>query len=312
MTIELHMRPDLAPMSGDDFVALAGPFSIAIDGFVPEGPWFRPDVPAQCFNHHEGVERLQTRATCGQVQMAIRQDLFRAFRDQNGPRASVWANDCDEDVCLSWFLLQNHTMTAQIFNPPLNRLVDVVDKMDTTAGAYPFPEDTDVLMSLAWIFEPYRNFRLGGGLFVRSPDRFRSIVTDVGLRIMAHITGQGRRIPVDTTFSVAERFDDWVMVRETGQQARLGVFAAGHRAFVAVQERSEDRWSYTVGRSSEYINFPVLRILRALDEAEGLTGKADHWGGGSTIGGSPRIAGSQLSPKEVAAVINTLRHGAQT
>ena len=53
----------------------------------------------------------------------------------------VYANDCDEDVCMSWFLLKNHALTQQALNPALNRLVHMVDMLDTTAGAFPFPED---------------------------------------------------------------------------------------------------------------------------------------------------------------------------
>ena len=169
MAVELHMRPDLPPMSGVAFREMAGPFSVAIDGFVREGPWFDASLPSKCFNHHEGVSRLETRATCAQVMLAVRQGFYRRFRDGDGPRAAVYANDCDEDVCMSWFLLKHHALSAQILNPLLNRLVHMVDLLDTTAGAYPFPEDLPALHGLAWVFEPYRRFRLAGGAVFSEP-----------------------------------------------------------------------------------------------------------------------------------------------
>lgn len=52
------------------------PFSIALDGYVNVGPRFDHEGPRVNFNHHEEVDRLATRATCGQVLMAIRQGLF--------------------------------------------------------------------------------------------------------------------------------------------------------------------------------------------------------------------------------------------
>lgn len=309
MPIELHMRPDIPPMNGEDFRAMAGPFSVAIDGFVREGPWFDPSLPSKNFNHHEGVARLETRATCAQVLVSVRQGFFKRFRDQNGPRADVYANDCDEDVCLSWFLLKNHALTAQTMNPMLNRLVYMVDLLDTTAGAYPFPEDLPSLHGLAWVFEPYRRFRLAGGLAVRDPNAFRSIVTDVEHRISAYTSGQGREIPLDTNYEVMRNEGSWVVVREIGTQARIGMFSDGLRAFVSCAPRPDGKWAHVVGRMSDYIDFPVPSILDALNQAEGLTGVADRWGGGETIGGSPRIAGSKLTPDEVAEVVRAVMGG---
>lgn len=306
MSIELCMRPDLPPMDGAEFRQMAGPFSVALDGFVKEGPWYDGDLPSKNFNHHEGVARLETRATCAQVLVSVRQGFFKRFRDQNGPRATVYANDCDEDVCLSWFLLKNHVLAAQTMNPMLNRLVYMVDLMDTTAGAYPFPEDLQSLHGLAWVFEPYRRFRFSGGLASRDPHAFLSIITDVEHRIMAYISGQGREISLDTRYEMYTTEVGWSHIKELGTQARIGMFSDGIRAFVSSSPYgNEGRWMHILGRMSEYIDFPVIKLLEAMNEAEGLQG-ADRWGGGSTIGGAPRIEGSKLSPPEVAAIVRSV------
>lgn len=302
--IELVMRPDLPPMTGEDFRTLAGPYSIALDGFVREGPWFDPIGPYRCFNHHEGVSRLDTRSTTGQVQLSLRQGLYQCFRDGSGPRAQVWVNDNDEDVCMAWFQLKHPHLATQVMNPMLNRLVHMVDMLDTTAGAYPFPEDLDALHQLAWVFEPYRQFRFSGEITKRNPSAFLSVITDVEHRIMANVTGQGRTVAIDTTYKAIITRPSYVVVREVGTQARLGMFANGIRAFVSSSERPDGRWSHTVGRMSDYIDFPVLAILHALNVEEGMTGIADRWGGGNTIGGAPRIQGSRLNPVQVAAIID--------
>lgn len=303
MRVELHMHPEIPPMSWDEFRVMAGPFSIAIDGFVKEGPQFDPALPAKCFNHHEGVARLETRATCAQVLVSIRQGFFKRFRDHDGPRANVYANDCDEDVCLSWFLLKNHALTAQTMNPMLNQLVYMVDLLDTTAGAYPFPEDLSSLHRIAWVMEPYRRFRFSGGLAIRDRDAFRSIVTDVEHRISSFISGQGREIAINTDYEVLHDEGSWKLVREIGTQARIGMFSDGIRAFVSSSVRPDGNWMHIVGRMSDYIDFPVVPILNAMNKYEGLTEVADRWGGGDTIGGSPRIAGSKSTPAQVAEVV---------
>ena len=103
-------------------------------------------------------------ALLAQVLLCIRQGLFDAFRDEHGRRATVYANDCDEDVCLSWFLLQNPELCRLPSNTRLNRLVQAVDVLDTTAGASLYPLDRGLMGELAWIFEPYRQARMQGAL----------------------------------------------------------------------------------------------------------------------------------------------------
>lgn len=292
-------------MTWEQFVAGAPPFSIALDGYVADGPRLDTRGPHACFNHHENVSRLETRATCAQVLMSIRQGLFECFREEGAVRASVFVNDCDEDVCLSWFLLKHGWLAEHVMNPAINKLVGMEDVLDATAGAYPFPVDLPALRELAWVFEPYRRLRLSGELDKKDRASYEAVVTDVEGRIMRHLTHQGGEIQIDTRYDRIGGGRGWAMIRELGAQARTGAFADGIKAYVAVRERPDGRHVYTVGRMSLFIDFfRVPEIISALNEAEGTTGKADRWGGGDTIGGSPRVAGSALDPAQVAVVVN--------
>ncbi len=159
-----------------------------------------------------------------------------------------------------------------------------------------------VLQELAWIYEPYRRFRLSGGLDRREADAFLEVVGAVDQRILEHIEGRGGAVPLDTRYRRIGRGGAlWAMIEEVGAQARTGAFADGIRAYVAVRQRPDGRWTYTVGRMSLFIPFDVPRIFAALNAAEG---SAEPWGGGSTIGGSPRVHGSKLPPDVVEAIIN--------
>ena len=123
---------------------------------------------------------------------------------------------------------------------------------------------------------------------------------------MAYISGQGREIPLDTRYEMWSSEVGWSHVKEIGTQARIGMFSDGIRAFVSSTPYGTDgRWMHIIGRMSEYIDFPIINLLEAMNEAEGLTG-ADRWGGGGTIGGAPRIAGSKLSPPEVATIVRSV------
>lgn len=305
MSVTLVMLPMRSPLNWEEFCQWSPPYSIAVDGFVAAGPRFDETGPRLNLNHHEEVDRLATRATCGQVLIAIRQGLFDCFQSSSGPHAIVHANDCDEDVCLSNFLLKNAFLVEAALNPLINRLVHMVDMLDTTAGAYPYPPAMPAIQELEWIFQPYRNFRHSGALDRRVIFEFVSIVEDVGNRIMRHITGRGESVPLDTRYERVGGGKHWAIIKEIGLQGRTGAFADGIRAYVVSRERSDSRWAHTVGRMSPFISFPVPRILTALNKAEGITTN-DRWGGGNTIGGSPRAGGSKLTPPEVEQIITEI------
>ena len=305
LSITLEIRPQQPPYSWDAFLAAAPRFAVALDGYVGDGPRFDPAGPRVNFNHHENVSRLETRATCGQVLLALRQGLYQCFRDPEGPRATVFANDCDEDVCTSWFLLKHGHLAVHALNPLLDRLVSMEDLLDATAGGYPFPAGLPALRERAWVFDPYRRFRLSGEIDRKEAGAFQAVATEVEARILQHITGKGGELPLDVRYERLGGGDGWAMIRELGAQARTGVFADGIYAYVAVRMRPDARYTYTVGRMSPFIHrFRVPAMLEALNAAEGTTGAQDRWGGGDTIGGSPRVAGSRLAPDAVASIVS--------
>lgn len=305
MPVVLHMQPQDEPLSWEAFVARTDPFSVALDGYVATGPRFDPDGPRINLNHHEEVDRLATRATCAQVLIAIRQGFFLCFRDEHGVQAQVYCNDCDEDVCLSWFLLKYGYLAEHVLNPMLNRLVTMEDLLDATAGAYPFPADLPYLAELAWIFAPYRQARLEGALETKDPDVYRNVVQEVEHRILQHLSGNGGNQELDTRYEKIGGGEGWALIREIGAQARTGLFADGVRAYVSVRERPSKRWTYTVGRMSIFVPFNLPRIIEALNKAEG--DGPGRWGGGNTIGGSPRVRGSKLPPDEVVRIVEAAR-----
>ena len=308
MPINLHVLPGLTYKTRDEFKAETCPFSIALDGILEEGPWqdYSEEGAWRNFNHHEEVDRLATRASCAQVAMAIRGGLFETFRDESGPRAEVWVNDCDEDVCLSWWLLANHCMAKPLSNPSLNRLLDVVDRLDTTAGAYGYDKDAPVLQELAWIFDPYRRFRNSGLWSKRDPHEFRGVIEDVAHRIGLHIVGQGQSQPLDLRYETVTNGGCFSVVREVGAQARLALFGDGITAFVAL--RADDTVA-AIGRKSTDIPFHLDRIFRALNEREGCE-SGEAWGPvveGATVGGPPRLSGTSLSLDEICDVIREVQ-----
>lgn len=298
--LELCIRPGAEPVSWSDFRRIHPAGSIALEGYVRSSSQFDPRGPWLNFDHHADVDRLSSRATCSQVLLAIRQGLFDRTSLLGRWKLQVFVNDCDEDVCLSWYLLTHaHVGRQQV--DALDRLVQAVDLLDTTAGACLHPPDVNLQRQIAWIFEPYRFARLRGSLDSASAAGHRSIIDAVGQRIDAYLDGSGGTSLLDLRYEQIFAGKGWAMVSEIGAQARLGIARNGIRAYVSVRERPDGRWSYSLGRTSPFVPFDVPRIVAALNAAE-YPGQGT-WGGGNLIAGSPRKKGSQLSPTQVAEIV---------
>jgi hypothetical protein len=304
VSIVLYIKPTVPPLTWKEFCSTHPPFSVALDGYLNHGPSFDESGPRVNFDHHQGVNRLATRSTCGQVYLAIKQGLFARFRDENGARAEVYVNDCDEDVCSSWTLLKNGENKAFIESPALHDLVETIDLLDTTSGTYPFPKGHAMLEYIAWVFEEYRHFRMTGGVDKKDATAFAFIIDQVEKRLKLFSRGAGKRLALDMRYRILSRQAAWLMIEEIGTQARMGMAANNVTAFVSARQRpNREFWTYTVARSSLFVPFPLSDIFAALNAAENISTN-DRWNGGDTVGGSPRVKGSTLNPQEVIKVIN--------
>ncbi len=300
MSAELVIRSEVPPLSWDEFRSTHPAGSIALDGYVGEAPKFDLDGPYYNANHHEGVNRQATLSTSQQILRAVVQGLDKAFTRDGEFSPTVFVNDCDQDVCAAWYLLDNVSGTRHP-SPALNRFINVAGTLDATAGTYPYARDLRILGELAWVFEPYTDFRASGEINRKNNDQYRSIIQSVGLRIGQHLLGRGETAKMDTRYKVIGGGKDWKLIEELGRDGRVGAIVDGIDAYVTVKEDGES-WRYTVGKRSEYIPFDVTGLLSYLNEVEGCVD--DMWGGSDIIGGSPRVRGSKLSPAELEAAVN--------
>lgn len=305
--INLKVEPQVTPMGWRDFCMKTEKHSIALDGYVAGATNLNFKRKIANFNHHEDCNRYATRATCDQIRLAIHSGLFDFFRNDNGEvEMDIYVNDCDEDVCLSVFLLKYGYISENVMSPALNTLVSMENELDTTAGAYPYPKDFPLLRKMAWIFAPYRIARSNGLLKTKSPAVFEGIITDVCNRIMEHIHGNSQEIALDTNYEVLETGKGFSLVKEIGFDSRTGMFSDGIKAFVSiVNDRGNGHYDYVIGKMSPFVPFNIPSCLKALNEAEG--NDTDLWGGSNTIGGSPRVTGSKLTPEQVISIINSIQ-----
>lgn len=304
MTIEVFLEPGKT-YRWQNFIKEKPPYSIALDGIVDGSTKRIIKGPYVNFDHHTKVDRTSTRCTSEQVHLEINLGLFKTFRKDGIPHANVFINDVDEDVCLAVWLLKNFERVENHAEPLINKLVYMEDRLDATAGAYPFGL-VAIRRQMAWIFEPYQKARFSGKLRSASTEELKLIIETVGNRITAYTLGQCQELPLIGDFTSLGGGTGWTFLKESGPAARIAMYEAGIDAFVSYlgPRVTEGFHDYVLGKRSVWIPFPIERIVRALNIADPATTKENKWGGSNTIGGSPRVTGSALTPESIQKIIN--------
>ncbi|WP_230684384.1 hypothetical protein, partial [Streptococcus pneumoniae] len=79
------------------------------------------------------------------------------------------------------------------------------------------------------------------------------------------------------------------------------VFGDGYQAYISVRKRPNGRYTYSIGKVAFY-DLDMELLFKNLNTKEKTLNCPDRWGGGNTVGGSPRVSGSSQTPEEVAQV----------
>lgn len=304
MTRELMVQPGKVS-DFEDFVQEAGPYSIALDGrvsgrnnYLLEGE----GAPVISIDHHEGVDRLATHATCSQVLHMLRRGMRERFTRNGIYTVQAYVNDPDQDVCTSWYLLDNPEVAESVqVASKINKLVNIESLMDESGGMYPFDRNIAFLGVMKAIYKPYTDFRKSDAIYEQDPDAYCKVILDVGKKISDYIAGNEiAPEKIDARFEVMRVGTGWSMVRETGEDARAGLVANGIRAFISVQpDKKDGGWRYVLARTSPFINFPIQRLYEAFNRADAFVTDTNFWGTNDDIGGSPRMTGSSLYPDDI-------------
>jgi hypothetical protein len=298
-------------VSWREFTQHYSQYSIGLDGFItgkPEYQSLAEGGPRANFNHHEDVDRDSTDATCMQVINAIRTGMVDVFSIEGNPRITWYVNDCDEDVCMSTWLLNNLERVIPVQNLLLNKLVGITNQMDKYSGLWPMHIPSEILRVIAWIYNPYRQARLNGTLDQKDPEQYQQIIIDVHNRINEYLAGRGQNIDLNMNFKIIGGGDGWKMIEETGEHARYAFSKHNIDAFISVRQRPNGNYNYTFSRLSKFTDgFPPLtHLFLMLNFALGLTGSPDQFGGGTNTGGNSRGNGCPNPPEEIEKLVNEI------
>ena len=302
--INLIAEPEVV-LSWDEFTHTKPPYSIALDGYVNSVSELNIDGPYLNLDHHSGVRRLITRSTCSQVYLSIVLGLFKLFQKDNQPHANIYVNDCDQDVCLSYWLLKNPDKLFGLkAQDNIARLIIGEDFLDATAGSFPIDLTRDTMQQSFWIFEPYTIARNNAELKKYSSSQMVELIMSVYERIDLFVEGKAQRIEVDARYEIVGGGKGWILAKEIGPYARAQLYQEGIQALITFRDNQDGTYTYSIGKISEFINFPIPEFYNVLNQAENLIKTNDQWGGSTIIGGSPRRSSSKLEPKELENIVN--------
>lgn len=305
---ELVMRPLQPGMSWESFKSEAERFDVALDGYVNGPTAIDFENAIANFDHHEGCNRLATRATCAQIFMEIQAGLFNVFRDQRGPRVRAHVNDRDEDDALSCLLLQEPNLIINDTHGVLRDLVCQFDVVDSAAGMYPVNFDDPKWKKIFYMTEPYRADR-NDIKATRRKDvgEYTAILVEMQNRIKKYLVDPENcpQIEADTDYEVISDEDGWVMIDEIGNQARMAALADGNTAIVSHKNMGKDkngkdlhRYIFALTSTTYHPYFPLAEMIEYFNTLEGCT--VDKWGGnGHAVMGSPRDSFSKIPPEEM-------------
>jgi hypothetical protein len=280
------------------------PDSIALDGYV-QGPIAGDQQDRWSLDHHDGCVRLYTLATCEQVRAHICLGGPAWFKGRE-----VFLNDLDGDTLLSLWLIENPDRANEKTVRTLVRAVGAVDAHGPAGNLLLSSGEAELANQFFWhAIKPVTALR----------GKVREVFSDWPRLVEECLAGITALI--DGTLGVAsqsnlERLDISTEVLIRGHKFALGtsegfgfmeLYARGYDGGILYKDAAHGTRTYTLAKRSDLVNIPVGPVSDPNSMLGRLAAAEPGWGGGSTIGGSPRgEAGrsSNLKPDEVWAIVH--------
>lgn len=281
--------------------------SIALDGYVTDGPkWDEKSLNAN-FDHHNSVVREATMSTAMQIYFAIKGGMMSRYENTE---ISVFINDVDQDTTMAIWLLKNYKLFEGTNSVPhVNRILTLNDRLDITGGAFPMSIDDKVYFQHCWVFQPYTNLRISGAIAKADKKVFENCLESILSRLDKLLMGEAEEYIPSFDYEILHTSDNLIVVDETlgGIEARHYLFTHNiiNKSYLSIIAKKNDgSFVYTIGKKSRYIKLPMREIFEELNKLENTRDNSNCWGGSDIIGGSPRATGSHLTWQTIVSVVD--------
>lgn len=271
--------------------------SIALDGAV-QGPVIDPANKKYSFDHHGGCCRMVTLATCQQVATALELGL-------NPTGYTVYCNDWDADTILALWLLLNPNKFARN-RRAINEVVQQIGLRDSHGPAFE-AHPIHSLLGPAW-----------------------------GDRTAQEVQHCEKYLNIIDRWFEGEKFEPIEEEKSQGGFAYKPLYgwlkvAAGRgfsdlykEGYMAAALKMQESSIWVIAKKSDLVKLPLGPADSSQDRSGNFTNTIlghlakmecekfgippqNTWGGGSSVGGSPRVVGipgSRLTDDEILSVLS--------
>jgi hypothetical protein len=237
--------------------------TVYLDGAV-QGPVIDNDRRSYSFDHHAGCVRAFTLASCQQVAQALELGW-----DNRG--LDVVVNDLDADTMVSaWLILHPERIREERVQELVNRVGFVDAHGPAIPGHKPHP--------LHFALTP----RYGQE---QTEELFRSFLATLDNWFETGKEPSAREDRPAPAFGLTADGELNDLGAVTGFEEVYKTCVVG----VVMVPGVGDTVGYTVGKVSDFVSYDIKAFLARCNEIE------SGWGGGSTIGGAPRLEGGKRS-----------------
>lgn len=252
--------------------------TVYLDGAV-QGPSINNERRSYSFDHHAGCIRAFTLASCQQVAQALELGW-----DPRG--LEVVVNDLDADTMVSvWLILHPERVREDRVRELVNRVGFVDAHGPAIPGHKPHP--------LHFALTP----RYGQPQTEETFTGFLKVLDDWYETGKEPATRDDRPAPAFGLTADGE-------LKDLGSVKGFEeVYGQGCVVGVVLVPGVEGTIGYTVGKVSDFVSYDVKAFLARCNELE------PGWGGGSTVGGAPRLEGGKRSSLPRVKVEELLQMG---
>ena len=306
-TIRVHLERGLSVTAAEARGFPAG--SIFLDGAAQGPPFLAPEKAIYNLDHHEGCVRAFTLATCEQAMVLIRKRLDLRRREW-----TLYANDADLDTVLAIWVLLNHLRLVHQ-NPevcadlmPLLRLEGVIDALGVEMQdlcALPAMQLAEARARMDKLLAPERKLKATG--------KWDDV--DLGRFVAQQLRAIDRMVyPSDVLAGSAGEIEEVARAELPGGsiavvcRSDLGVYEVEkelrrlHGDRLGVLALQKGPASYTLRQVDASLPTQLDEIyaqLNLVDPSSGGSASSNRWGGSDEIGGSPRTAGTRMTPQQI-------------
>lgn len=252
--------------------------AVYLDGAV-QGPSIDVERRSYSFDHHDQCVRAFTLATCEQVARALELGW-----DHRG--LSIVVNDLDADTILSCWLILNAEKAG---DSRVRELVDAVGFVDSHGPAIPGHS----VHPMHFAVNPSWNQEQNEGLFREFLAKLDNWF-ETGDEPNARPDRPAPAFGLNTDGELQDLGD------VNGFQ---DVYASGCVVGIVEVPGPDGTVGYTIGKVSDFVAYDVKLFLERCNAIE------EGWGGGSTIGGAPRLEGGLRSSLTRAQIEEILLAG---